>query len=127
MAEGLSDQEANALLDQFVIDYGWLQLHNGAPGANGTTNVATNSTRKNPSFNTAASGSINNSADIDWTEGEVSGTETYTYFTMWDASAGSPASGFGGSGSVSANQVSASGDSFSILSGGLTISFTTAS
>lgn len=127
MAVGLSATEANSLLDTFAAtDYPWIQLHTADPGAAGTTSVAGNATRKDTSSSWAAAsgGSKATNADIDWSDGEVDTTETYTHFSLWSASS---AGTFGGSGTLTANEVNASGDSFSILSGGLTLSFSVAS
>lgn len=123
MATGMSPTEANALLDQFVLDYPWIQLHTADPGVAGATAVAGNSTRKQPTWAAASGGSVTTSADINWTDAEVDTAETYTFFTLFSLSA---AGVFGGSGTVTANAVASAGDSFSILAGGLTLSFTVA-
>ena len=127
MAEGLSAAAANAILDtHFDTNYPWIQLHTGAPGAAGTATVAGNATRKDTSaaWGAASGGSKATDVDIDWTDGEVDTTEDYTHCTFWSAST---AGNFGGSGTITANSVNASGDAFSILSGGITASFTVAS
>ena len=126
MAEGYSTAALNAALDDIITNYPHLQLHTGAPGAAGTANIAGNATRKDTSSSwaAAASGSKATNADINWTESEVDTTEDYTYFTLWSATSGG---NFGFSGTVTANAVNASGDDFTISSGGLTISGTAAS
>jgi hypothetical protein len=126
MAVGLSATEANSLLDTFAAtDYPWIQLHTADPGSAGTSSIAGNATRKDTSsaWAAASAGSKATNADIDWTDGEVDSQETYSHFSMWTAST---AGTFGASGTLTANQVEAAGDSFSILSGGLTISFAVA-
>ena len=127
MAVGLSAAAANALLDtHHDTTYPWIQLHTADPGAAGTTAIAGNATRKDTSaaWAPASGGSKSTDVDIDWTEGEVDTSETYTHCTFWTLSSGGT---FGSSGTVTANAVNASGDSFSILSGGVTASFTVAS
>ena len=88
--------------------------------------VAGNATRKDTtsSWAPASGGSKTTDVDIDWSDAEVDTSETYTHCSFWTAST---AGTFGGSGIVTANAVNASGDAFSILSGGVTASFTVAS
>jgi len=123
MATGMAAAEANQLLDAFTAEFPWIQLHTADPGATGVTAVAGNATRKSPTWASASGGSVATSADIDWSDGEVDTAETYSFFTLFTLSA---AGTFGGSGTVTANAVASAGDSFSILSGGLTLSFTVA-
>lgn len=89
----------------------FIQLHTGSPGAAGTSNVATNNTRKATTFAASSGGTIASNADINWTN--VAGTETYSHFSLWDAST---AGNFLGSGTLTANGVTA-GDNFQIASG----------
>lgn len=126
MAVGLSATAANAILDaHHDTNYPWIQLHTGDPGAAGTANVAGNDTRKNTSaaWAPASGGSKVTDVDINWTDGEVDAAEDYTHCSFWTASS---AGTFGGSGTITANAVAASGDAFSILAGGITASFNTA-
>lgn len=60
----------------------YLKLHTGDPGEDGTGNAATETTRKSVSWNAAASGSIGSSATVEWTN--VSTTETYSHWSLWD-------------------------------------------
>jgi len=62
----------------------YVKLHTADAGEAGTTSAATETTRKSAAWATAASGSIATSATIEWTN--VSTTETYTHWSMWDAS-----------------------------------------
>ncbi len=121
MAEGFSTAAANGILDKLLVDYPWTQLHTGAPGSAGTANVATNTTRKTNSWAAAASGSKASNADQTWTN--VPGSEDYTHFTQWSASA---AGNFGGSGVITANAVT-TGDTFTVSSGGFVLTVPTAS
>lgn len=121
MAEGWGPTAANHALDTECALYTWVQLHTAAPGAAGTTAVASNSTRKQVTEAAASGGSKASSADLVWTS--VPAAETYSKFTRWTAST---AGTFGLSGSVTANAV-AIGDTFSIVSGQMTTSVTLAS
>jgi hypothetical protein len=99
----------------------YVKLHVGDPGVNGTSNAATETTRKAASFAAASSGSIASDAAITWTN--IAGSQDATHFTAWDnASAGN----FLFSGTITANAYTA-GDTFTISSGALTVSLTLAS
>lgn len=127
MATGLSSYLANAFLDalgnntSFAVGTVYVKLHTGDPGANGTANAATETTRKAASFGAASSGSLASDADITWTN--IAGSQDATYFTAWDnLSAGN----FLFSGTINGNAYTA-GDSYVIPSGSLTVSLTLAS
>ena len=126
MATGLSAYLANALLDSvgnatsFSVANVYVKLHVGDPGANGTANPATETTRKACTFAAASGGSISSDADVTWTN--IAGSQDATYFTAWDnASAGN----FLFSGTMTGNAYTA-GDTYVIPSGSLTASLTLA-
>jgi len=120
MAEGWSAAAANSALDALAAAYPWIKLHVGAPGSAGTSNPATETTRKQASWNSASAGSVSNSATLSWPN--VAGTEDYTHFSAWSASS---AGNFGFSGTVVANAVTA-GDTFQATADSLTASVTVA-
>lgn len=127
MATGLSAYLANALLDSvgnatsFSVANVYVKLHVGDPGANGTANAATETTRKACTFAAASGGSISSDAAVSWTN--IAGSQDATFFTAWDnASAGN----FLFSGTMTGNAYTA-GDTFTIPSGSLTASLTVAS
>ena len=126
MALGWSAAALNTAIDAHIAAYPWIQLHTADPGSAGTTAVAGNATRKDVTnaFAPASGGSATSDVDVDWTDNEVDTTEDYTHFTLWTASSNGS---FGSSGTVTANSVNASGDAFSILSGGIVLSGTVAS
>ena len=62
----------------------YLQLHTGDPGEAGTSNVASESTRKAVSFAAASGGSMASSGTVEWTN--VAATETVSHWSLWDAS-----------------------------------------
>lgn len=130
MALGLSATIANNILDALCRsvawsepDAVWVQLHvTGEPGANGTSNVATETDRIQATFASAASGgAISNTSQLQWTN--VAGTEDYLYFSAWSASTSGT---FLFSGTITANAVTA-GDTFTIPVGDLDVSFSIAS
>ena len=127
MATGLSSYLANSFLDalgnatSFSVTTVYIKLHTGDPGANGTANAATETTRKSASFSAASAGALASDADITWTN--IAGSQDATFFTAWDnASAGN----FLFSGTISGNAYTA-GDTYVIPSGSLTASLTVAS
>lgn len=87
----------------------YLKLHTGDPGEDGTANAATNTTRQSVSWNAASSGSIGASATVTWTN--VSTTETYSHWSLWDASS---AGNCLWTGSLSSNASVTAGDTFQI-------------
>jgi hypothetical protein len=112
----MSAAEAAAVLNAHVrgTSYGgnaavWAKLHTGDPGAAGTANAATETTRQQVTFGSAATtGAIANTAAAEWTS--VSTTETYTHYSLWtDETAGT----FIGSGTVTGGAVTA-GNNFAI-------------
>lgn len=127
MAHGLSNYLCNAILNavgnntSFGVAVPYVKLHVGDPGAAGTANPATETTRKPISFAVASAGAIASDADISWTN--ISGSQDATHFTVWDdVSAGN----FLFSGSVTAGAYTA-GDTYTITSGNLSASLTVAS
>ena len=127
MATGISSYLAGAWLDalgnntSFAVANVYVKLHVGDPGANGTSNAATETTRNLASFAAASAGSLASDADISWTN--IAGSQDATHFTAWDnVSAGN----FLFSGTITANAYTA-GDTFTISSGSLTVSLTLAS
>lgn len=121
MATSWSTTAANAALDTLLATYSWVKLHVGAPGANGTSNPAVETTRKQATWSAAAGGASANTNQLQWTN--VAGSEDYTHFTVWTASTNGV---FGFSGIITANAVTA-GDTFQIAIGDLDVTLTLAS
>jgi hypothetical protein len=127
MATGISNYLANKWLDAlgnataFSVTTAYVKLHTGDPGAAGTSNAATETTRKSASFAAAANGAIASDADLTWTN--IAGSEDATHFTAWDnATTGN----FLFSGTITGNPYTA-GDTYTIASGALNVSLTIAS
>lgn len=126
MAVGLASGIANSVLDSLCRNVAWtppaavyVQLHVGDPGAAGTTNPATETSRKQATFGTAASGgTISNTAVVSWSS--VAGTEDYTHFSAWSASSSGT---FLFSGTITANAMVA-GDNFDIPIGSCAVAIT---
>lgn len=92
MADGLSTTNlANKLLNtvngtSFSVSATYTQLHVGAPGASGTSNLSAVTTRQATAFSTASGGSLSLSAPP--TAWNMTTTETVTDISIWDASTG---------------------------------------
>lgn len=127
MATGLSSYLANAFLDSvgnataFSVSTAYVKLHVGDPGANGTGNPATETTRKAISFGASSTGALTSDAAITWTN--IAGSQDATYFTVWDSLT---TGNFLFSGTITGNPYTA-GDTYTIPSGSLTVSLTVAS
>src|SRR6185436_2681085 len=127
MALGFASATADSLLNAFGnataytgTSTPFVKLHIGSPGSAGTSNAAGETTRKSLSFGTSSGGSMTNDVALTWTS--VASSETYTHFSVWDASS---AGTFLGSGSVTANAVTA-GDTFTVAIAGLTATLSVA-
>jgi hypothetical protein len=136
MAEGFAPATAEAVLNCYFRQANitapttpHIQLHTGAPGAAGTSNIAGNSTRKpvtssfgNVASTSGATSSIVSTVAVSWTGAEVTTSETYTKCTLWTLLSGGS---FLMSGSVTASAITA-GDLFSISIGQLSASLVAA-
>ena len=89
----------------------YLKLHTGDPGEAGTSNAATEATRQAVTFSAASSGSIVSNATVTWTN--VSTTETYSHWSLWDASTSGNCLW---SGALSSSAAVTAGDTFQITS-----------
>jgi hypothetical protein len=114
----ISNYAENKILDHVTGEAAWtmpttvyVKLHTGDPGEAATSNAATETTRKAASWSAASSGSIATDATIEWTN--VSTTETYSHWSLWDASSGGNALW---TGALSASAAVTAGDTFQITS-----------
>jgi len=123
MAVGLSATVANAILDALLRSTTWsepaavwVKLHTGDPGAAGTSNPATETTRKQATFAAASNGVTTTTADLDWTG--VAATESYSHWSAWDASTGG---NFLFSDQLDAPVAVGAGQDFTILAGDIDV------
>jgi hypothetical protein len=89
----------------------YIKLHTADAGEEGTSSAATEDTRKEAAWATASSGSIATSATLEWTN--VAATETYTHWSMWDASTDGNCLW---TGALSSSAAVTAGDTFQITS-----------
>lgn len=126
MTVGMATATANSILDaignnvSYAIAQTYIKLHIGDPGGAGTTNAATETTRKAVSFGTPSGGSMSNDTAITWTG--IAGSQDATHFSLWD---NLTAGNFVGSGTITANPYTA-GDTYNIAIGAATLSFSVA-
>lgn len=116
MTVGLSAAGANAGLDAILAAFPWVKLHTGDPGAAGTTNAATETTRKQATWAASSSGASSNTGALTWTA--ISGSQDPTHFSAWSAST---AGTFGFSGTTTADPYVA-GNDFTVAIGDLDVS-----
>lgn len=95
----------------FSVATCYVKLHTADPGEDGTTAAAANTTRQAVSFSAASAGSMGSSATVSWTN--VPSTETYSHWSIWDAST---AGNCLWTGALSASAAVTAGDTFQITS-----------
>lgn len=125
MAVGIAGSIAASLLDALLNSVAYdgpanlyVKLHIGDPGASGTSNAASNTTRQEVTFAVASSGTIANDNAPSWVS--VPASEDYTHFSVWDhVSAGN----FLFSGTMTADAVT-SGNTFTVAVGDLDVALT---
>jgi hypothetical protein len=117
----------NAWLDAFArnVSYAnaavWVKLHLGDPGAAGTANPAAETTRKQATFGSGATGgAISNTAAVEWAP--VPNTETVSWVSLWTASTGGT---FLGNDQLPTPAALTAGDTFRIPIGDLDLTITT--
>lgn len=90
MAEGLSQLEAIDLLADLATRALYMQLHIGAPGPNGTANIAAETDRKSVTWGTPAlvgvAVEMTHTNDLTWPG--VAGSEDYTHASFWTLASG---------------------------------------
>lgn len=124
MTVGFAVGVANSILNSIFRNAAWtppaatfVQWHVGDPGAAGTSNPASNTTRVSATFGTNASGgSIANTVAV--TVSSVPASEDYSHFSVWSASS---AGTFQCSGTITANPL-VTGDTITFAIGALTAS-----
>ena len=84
---GLSATVADSALDDMVgTNANDVQMHTGAPGAAGTGNVSSVTTREAVTWGSASGGSVAASNEPEWTNWAGTDPETVTGLSFWSAS-----------------------------------------
>jgi len=119
MTTGIASGVAAALLDAIcnAADYTaptgfYVKLHTGDPGAAGTSNAATETTRQSAAMDAASGGTITSGSDVTWTN--VSTSETYSHVSFWSAASSGT---FLGSDDLEVARDVNAGDTFTIAAG----------
>lgn len=128
MATGLAPAIANALLDALgnaanvtAPTAFCVKLHLGDPGAAGTANVATETTRKAASFAAASGGAMTTDGALTWTS--YPAAETVSHVSFWDHITGGT---FLGSDALDTSQSMQVGNTLTIATGDIDFTFTVA-
>lgn len=87
MADGVTAANANSALGTWTGSAANVQLHTGAPGANGTANVSSVTTRPAVTWASASAGSIAANGTLPaWTNWAGTNGEVDTDISFWSAS-----------------------------------------
>lgn len=97
----------------------YLKLHLGDPGEDGVGSPAVEDDRKEVTFFAASGGSIVSNAVVEWTN--VSTTEAYTHWSLWDGDQSGTTGNALWYGALSATASVTAGDTFQITSLTLTL------
>lgn len=119
MADGLSAAVANAALAAITgTDANDVQLHTGAPGAAGTSNVSSVTTRQSVTWGSPSGGSIAATNQPAWTNWAGTNGEVDTDISFWSAAT---AGTFGFSMQLSSPVTMDTGDSLTLTSVSISI------
>jgi hypothetical protein len=124
MADGLSTAVADAALTTITgTDAAWVQIHTGAPGSAGTSNVSSVTTRPAVTWASPSAGSVSSNGTAPaWTNWAGTNGEVVTDISLWSASSSGT---FGFSMALSSSVTMDTGDSLTLTS--ITVSIPTAS
>lgn len=86
MSDNLSATAVNAALNTWAASAGYIQLHTGAPGAAGTANVSSTTTREAVTWGTATGGVLTASNSPAWPSWAGTANEVVTDISFWSAS-----------------------------------------
>jgi hypothetical protein len=119
MADGLSTAVADAALTTITgTDAAYVQLHTGAPGANGTSNVSSVTTREAVTWGSASAGSVAASNQPEWTSWAGTNAEVDTDISFWSLSSSGT---FGFSMQLSSSVTMDTGDSLTLTAISVTL------
>jgi hypothetical protein len=111
-----SDAAKNTMLDGLSSPV-YVQLHTGDPGSAGTSNVATETTRKSCGLAAASAGARVSNSQQQWTS--YPAAETISWVSFWTAVSGGT---FLGRDDLPASKTPAIGDTLTIASGDVSLS-----
>jgi hypothetical protein len=122
---GISSLAASERLAAWGTKYRYAKLHTNDPGAAGTANAATNTTRVQIDWDTPDTSvpgivTMTHTDQLDWSA--VPASETYRYVTYWSASSGGD---YGGNGPITPSSVGV-GEDWYLPAGALDVTQPTA-
>jgi hypothetical protein len=88
MADSVSQAGANSMLTTLIALIPDIQLHTGDPGAAGTSNVASVTTREGVTWNTPAAGAVTASNQPVWSSWAGTNGQVITDISFWSAPTG---------------------------------------
>lgn len=88
MTASVTAAVADAWLTTLVGEAVYVQLHTGDPGAAGTSNVSSVTTREEITWGSPSGGSVSASGTIEWTDWAGTNGEVESYISLWSASSG---------------------------------------
>lgn len=122
MAVGEANRALNAWTGRAAMTANtafYVKLHTGDPGSAGANNASSETTRKAMTANAAANAATSNANALSWTPLALSGAETLTHLSFWDAAT---AGTFLGSVALTSSASVTNGVNFSIAAGSLSLS-----
>lgn len=113
---GITNFAETKLLDtlrnvSFAVNGTWIKLHTGDPGEAADQNAASNAVRQPITFSAASGNTMSSASAITWTN--VSHTEIYTHWSIWDTN-GTPTGNAIWKGQFSSPANMTAGDTFQI-------------
>jgi hypothetical protein len=119
MADGLSTTVANSALTNITgTNAAYVQLHTGAPGSAGTSNVSSVTTRQSVAWASPSAGSIAASNQPAWTAWAGTSPETDTDISFWSAASSGT---FGFSMALNSSAVMNTGDTLTLTSASVSL------
>lgn len=119
MADGLANAIVNTLLNDFAAVATNVQLHTGAPGAAGTSNVSSVTTRPAITWASASAGVLASTGTAPlWASWAGTNGEVVSDISYWNAGSGGT---FQGSVQLSVSATMATGDSLTLSAASVTI------
>lgn len=122
MPDGPSAAGANAMLNALTADMAFAELHTGAPGSAGTSNLSSVTTRQSVTWPAASGGSVTASNVPTWAAWAGTNGEVDTDLAFWTLATGGV---FGDSVQLGSSVTVYSGDTLELTS--ITVSIPTAS
>lgn len=113
MADSFSTTMVTTMLNALTAASTFVQLHTGSPGASGTSNIASVTTRESVTWNSPGAGSVTASNQPEWSSWAGTNGQVITDLSFWSASSGGT---FATSMQLSSSVTMDTGDSLTLTS-----------